>query len=189
MSKSGDGTYDESAAFWAAAYVEHYKRLYAMARRLLTGGNHAEAEDAVSEAFVRAMTYAKDPEAIANLFAYLWITVKRVWISKCRKEGALNMESLDELLATGQHPMVDAQALRILETMEFEKALEVRSGPLTPRENQLLELHLRGYSCDEMALLLGEDVRLVRSDLNAVRAKVRYRLTKGRAKTKGSGQS
>jgi RNA polymerase sigma factor (sigma-70 family) len=175
---------DRKAAFWAKFYEEYFKRLCALARCLLTDGNLAEAEDVVSEAFLRVIHYVKNPEAIANLPGYLWITVKRVFIAKRRKEHSAQMESLDDLLSAGQHPTVEPQVLRILENEELLNALSANKGPLTSREEQLLTLHLQGLSCDEIATVLGEDVRLTSVDLNAVKAKVRYRLTRAKAKIK-----
>jgi RNA polymerase sigma factor (sigma-70 family) len=184
MTKNLSEAYERNAAFWAQAYENHFKRLCALARRLLTDGNPAEAEDVVSEAFLRAMRYVKNPEAIANLFGYLWVTVKRVLIVKRRKENFANIDSLENLLSTGREPIVDPQVLRIMENKEFEDAMAVGRGPLTSRERRLLDLHLEGYNCDEIASILGEDVRLVRYDLNAVRAKVRYRLKQAKTKSK-----
>jgi RNA polymerase sigma factor (sigma-70 family) len=189
MAENVDEAHDRNNVFWMNAYQDYFNRLCSRARRLLTNGNPTEAEDVVSEAFLRAMSYVEHPELIVNLFAYLWITAKHVLIAKRRKENSVNMKALDELLSTSQHPTVEPQALRILENKEFEDAISAGQGPLTSRERRLLKLHLQGYNCDEIATKLDEDVRLTRSDLNAVRAKVRYRLMRAKAKTKGSGQS
>jgi DNA-binding CsgD family transcriptional regulator len=89
------------------------------------------------------------------------------------------MDSLDDLQsqkALKNHPTVEPDVLRILENDELKAELRANQGPLTPREKQLLELHLEGYKCDEIADRLNEDVRLIRADLNAVRNKVHQRI-------------
>jgi DNA-directed RNA polymerase specialized sigma24 family protein len=77
-----------------------------------------------------------------------------------------------------KHPAIEPDVLRILENEDLLKQLSDKRGPLTPREQLLLTKHLEGYNCAEIAAVLGEDKRLTRSDLNAVRVKVRYRLQK-----------
>jgi RNA polymerase sigma factor (sigma-70 family) len=188
MGQDVSGMSDRNSAFWEKAYENNFKPLCTRARRSLTNGNWAEAEDVVSEAFLRVMYYVKNPETIGNLLGYLWLTSKRVWIGKRKKENTAYMDSLDDLLSDGLQPTVEPDAIRNLENKELEETIRAKQGALTPREKHLLKLYLEGYSCDEIGSLLDEDVRVVRSDLNAVKAKVRYRLKKSKAKTKGSGQ-
>jgi RNA polymerase sigma factor (sigma-70 family) len=172
-------------AFWSRAYKNHFNRLCSRARRLLTNGNTEEAEDVVSEAYLRAIRYVKYPEAIVNLFGYLWMTATRVFIVKRRRENSLNMDSLEGLMRAGRDPKVEPEVFRILESKEFEERMAAGQGPLSPREKQLLVLHLKGHSCDEIAAALGEDARLTRYDLNKVRVKVRYRLKRAKGKSSG----
>ncbi|MDQ3918591.1 MAG: sigma-70 family RNA polymerase sigma factor [Acidobacteriota bacterium] len=178
---------NRNEAFWSKAYEKHYAPLCSRARRRLTGGDHAEAEDVVSEAYLRAMRCLSDPEVIINLFAYLWVAAKRVFFEKRLRENTANMARLEDLVEAGSDPAVEPDAIRALENREFEEAIRVLRGPLNAREKTLLGLYLRGYSCDEIAAALREDVRATRSDLSAVRIKVRYRLMRGM--TKGPGQS
>ena len=178
---------DRWVSFWEQIYLEYFRRLCAMARRRLTGGDEAEAEDVVSEAFARAITYARNPEAIAYPLAYLWQIVRNVWLDKLRRENTATMVRLDAL-DSDQHPTVPPDALRLLENEELMKTFAVKQGPLTSREKKLLELYLAGYDCAEIAAILKEKVGMTRSDLNAVRTKVRYRLMSGKSKTRGSGR-
>jgi len=167
-----------AVTFWSEAYENHFDRLCAYMCRNLTRGNRTEAEDVVSEAFLRAMRYTKCPEDITNFFRYLWTTARRIFILKRRAEKDRNIESLDDVLAAERDPVAEPEVFRILESKEFEEQMAVRQGSLSSREKQLLVLHLQGYSCDEIAAALDEDAHLTRYDLNKVRAKVRYRLTK-----------
>jgi RNA polymerase sigma factor (sigma-70 family) len=167
-----------AAAYWSEAYENHFERLCAYARRRLTCGNREEAEDVVSEAFLRVVSYTKSPDTITNVFAYLWVTVRRVFDWKRRAEKDRKIESLDDVPATERDIRVAPEILRILEMADLVAEIRAISGSLNSRLKVLLELHLEGYSSGEIAARLGEDERLTRSDLNAVRAKVRYRLAK-----------
>ncbi len=71
---------------------------------------------------------------------------------------------------------MEPDILRILENKDLQSAMTVKRGVLTLREKTLLEQYLMDYKCEEIAKNLNEDVRLTRSDLNAVKSKIRYRL-------------
>jgi RNA polymerase sigma factor (sigma-70 family) len=175
----------KNADFWSHAFITHYHPLCHRVCVHLTDGNAAEAEEISSEAFVLAMVYVPYPEAIINLFAYLFDTARHVSFRKRRREQPNRIESLEGLVETGREPAAESDAERFLETREYEATLRVKRGPLTPREKVLLKLHLKGYTCDEIAALLHESEGATRSDLNAVRSKVRYRLSKGKKVKKG----
>jgi len=177
-------------AFWAQTCKDSYHRLISAARRLAPN-NAYEAEDLAQETVCRALTYSKNPKEISNPFGYLLRVMRNVWIDKRVHEHRETTESLDELLnsdrARFSEPAIEPDILRILENEELMARMKVMKGPLTKREWLLLKLYLEGFSCEEIAAKLDEDVRLTRSDLNAVRTKVRYRLqNKFKAKTKGS---
>jgi DNA-directed RNA polymerase specialized sigma24 family protein len=172
------GQMTQHDAFWTEAFKTHYLSLCRRVRTHLTKGDAAEAEEISSEAFARAMKYAKYPEAITNLFAHLFVTARRIFILKRRGENSQNMESLEGLVEAGREPKFEFDVHLFMETKEYEAAYKARRGPLTAREETLLKLHLEGYACDEIAAMLSEDRRQTRADLNRVHAKVRYRLAK-----------
>ncbi len=165
-------------AFWTEAYETHFERLYAYALHRLTNGNQGEAEELAGEAFLRAMKYVKEPEAVKNLLAYLFVTARRILILKRRRENSQNMQSLESLVEAGREPKVEFDVHSFLETEEYVAAYKLKRGPLPRREETLITLHLEGYTCSEIAAILQEDERVTRSDLNRVRAKVHYRLSK-----------
>ena len=174
--------------FWERAYLKYFVRLCALAARVLTKGNAEDAEDLVSEAFRRAMTYVKNTAAIESVYAYLWMVVKRLSYSKPTGANSFSMINLDDLAEDEQHPSVEPTAESDLETRELFDRLYANLGPLTPREMLLLKLFLSGYTPKEAAAQLDEDVRITRVDINALKAKLRYRLQKGRAKTTRQGR-
>lgn len=188
MTTETNNSRDQHRPFWAQACQDFMQRLIAFALKLANGRNY-DADDLVQETFCRALTYSRNPEEIRSPFGYLLIIMHNIWIDKWHKEGKAKTESLDEMLSkeTQQkqylsvEPAVEPEALRILENDELLAELHANQGPLTPREKLLLALHLEGYTCKEIASELKEDVRLVSTDLNAMRTKVRTRLMKARA--------
>ena len=75
-------------------------------------------------------------------------------------------------------PSIEPNVQRNLENKEFEKEIQIVAGPLNSRESEIFGLYLEGYSCKEIAAQLGDNPKLITFELNAVRAKVRYRVTK-----------
>ncbi len=173
--------------FWAQALEDACGRMNSYARKLANGRTY-DAEDLVQETACRALTYCPDPVEIRNAASYLLRMMRNVWIDRWTRENSANVESLEELLSSGRHPTVEPLAQRLLEHEELREQMAAKQGPLTPREGLLLELYLKGDKCKDIADRLGEDVRLIRADLNAVKAKVRYRLTKAKAKAAAPGR-
>jgi RNA polymerase sigma factor (sigma-70 family) len=189
MSESDKKTRREKyGPFWEKACEDSKQRLISYALRLANGRLY-DAEDLFQDTVCRALDYSRNPEAISDPLGYLLRMMRNGWISKWRKENTDNVDSLDSNPALQNRAQtVEPTVLRMLENNDLQDEMSAKEGPLTPRESLLLKLYLAGYKCKEMALILSEDVRLTRSDLNAVKSKVRYRLKSGKVKTKGSGQ-
>lgn len=163
------------------AYEDYKQNLFSRARRL-ANGRLPDAEDLMQETFCRALTYPSNPGEINNPLGYLLRVMRNVWRDKWVKERTAVTDSLDELLKSDRprtaEPAMESDVQRILENEELMAKMKVKQGRLTNREELLLKLHLEGFSCKLIAIKLNEDARLTRSDLNAVRTKVRYRLRK-----------
>jgi DNA-directed RNA polymerase specialized sigma24 family protein len=114
--------------------------------------------------------------------------MRNLWIDKYRSEHLLEVESLDAMSNADSLSTVEPQVHDMLENEELLNTLRINQGPLTLREQQLLIRHLQGYSCSEIAEEMSEDVRLTRCDLNAVKAKVRYRLMKRKGNSTAHGR-
>jgi RNA polymerase sigma factor (sigma-70 family) len=173
--------------FWVTALEDASERLMSYARRLANGRTY-DAEDLFQETACRALIYARDPGGVRNPAYYLLRMMRNIWIDKWARENSANVESLDGLLNSARHPKVEPVAQRVLETQELQEEMYAGQGQLTAREQLLLKLHLKGYKSKDIAARLQEDVRVTRTDLNAVKAKVRYRLKKGRAKAGSPGR-
>ena len=101
--------------YWEKACEDAYQRLIVGARRL-ANGRLSDAEDLAQETVCRALIYSRNPEEIRNPLSYLLRMMRNTWIDKWTKENTANVESLEGLLSTGKHPMVEPDILRILET-------------------------------------------------------------------------
>jgi RNA polymerase sigma factor (sigma-70 family) len=174
--------------FWEKFIEDSKDRLKAKALRFMNGNVH-DAEDLMQETVCRILMYPRNPKTTRSPIGYLSTIMRNIWITKWHKEDKAKMESLDELLSKEAQekrhkvvePAVEPEALRILESDERRAEMRAKLGLLTSREKLLLTLYLEDYTCKEIAHKLNEDVRLVRSDLNAVRTKVRSRLMKAKA--------
>lgn len=188
MTDDADSSRNQYRPFWETTIEDFSERLASYARRLANGRAY-DAEDLVQETACRALIYSRNPEEIRSPAGYLLRMMRNIWVDKWARENTANTESLEDLLANGRHPTVEPVVQRVLENEELRSRMDAKQGPLSPREKTLLALYMRGYKCKDIAEELNENVRLTRSDLNAVKAKVRYRLTKAKAKTKASGCS
>lgn len=177
---SGANAVLTNEAFWAQAYADNFSRLCSRANRRLTAGNFAEAEDTVSEAFVRVMKYRPDPGAIKNVGSYLWTTVKRVWASqqvRLRTSRTQHLEDMNtdeiESLAAVQ---IAPEILTLLDQEEIRNQFRLRLGPLSLREETLVDLRRQEYSFEEIAAQLNEDVKFTRFRWNKLIARQRRRI-------------
>lgn len=163
---SGSHAISANEAFWAKAYTENFARLCARATRRLTNGNTFEAEDAVSEAFVRGMRYAQDPEAIRNVASYLWTTVKRVWSAQQVRLSNTRTQHLEDMDVDAIERLdavrVEPEVLRLLDNEATLLAFRMKLGPLTLAEQTLVELRRDGYSFEQIADQFGESVSRTR---------------------------
>jgi RNA polymerase sigma factor (sigma-70 family) len=174
----GDQPTNQHALYWTKACEDFLQRLIAYALRL-ANGRSCDADDLVQETRLHALSCSKDPREVKNPLGYLLRIMRNIWITKWHKEGTAHTESLDELQNTmtlKNHPTVAPEVFRILENEELVQAVRIMLGTLLPREKSLLKLYLEGYKCHEIARILEEDERLTRSDLNAVKTKVRQRI-------------
>jgi RNA polymerase sigma factor (sigma-70 family) len=173
-------------AFWEKTYIENFATLCSRASRRLTNGNPVEAEDAVSEAFARVMRYAPNPDAIKSVVPYLWTVVKRVWTAQQVRLSTTRTEHLEDLDAEEIERIpavrVEPDIQMVLEKEAFQLELRMTLGPMSLEEKALVDLFLKGFSLDEIASTLGEDVKRTRFRWYKFIARQRYRLSKQQAR-------
>ncbi len=181
MDQTNNAGREYNRSVWAQAWLDLYQRLAAFARKL-TGGNSHDAEDLLHDTLVRALQYAKDPQLVGNKLGYLFKVMRNVWNDTLRKRNRAVMLSLDDpnsgqALANSLPPTMPTGP-NAIEVRELMKQLEVSKGSLPPSEKRLLELHLEGLSCDEIARRVEQTAGTTKVQLNAVRTKIRTQLIK-----------
>ncbi|MDQ1640608.1 MAG: Sigma-70 region 2 [Pyrinomonadaceae bacterium] len=161
---------------WAKLSVDLYPRLFAMARSL-TRNDVDFTEDLVQQTILRCLKYAPDLARIAEPTSYLRRLMRNTWIDSVRKHNEISLDdpSISALPETAM-PSEEPNILRLLENEQLRENLMLNQGPLTTYEIRLLRLRLEGYTHDEIASLLREDVRVTRCNSNALMAKIRYRI-------------
>jgi RNA polymerase sigma factor (sigma-70 family) len=168
----------QSGEFWARSFEDSDGKLLSYANKL-TNRMVFDAEDLVQETLYRVLCHARQPNAIKNPTAYLRRTMKNIWIDRWKKENRANVESLEFLKSredvVSKYHVVPG-VLDVLERNELKREFYCRQGHLTVREKTLLDLHLQGNTCQDIADSLREDVSATRIALNAVKNKIRYRV-------------
>ena len=172
-------------ALWEEAYTANFDTLCSRARQLLTNGNLSQAEDAVSDAFVRIMRYVPNPQKIDTPESYWWTTVKRVWVTQQARPEVAKTASLDEMEPETVDSLpavqVEPEIIKKLEAVTARKELRIKLGPLSLEERTLIQGRLEGYSFGEIAEQLGENVKLTRFRWHKLKARQRYRANKLKA--------
>jgi len=184
---------------WEPTYRKTYEGGKRLARRRLPVEELNDFEDKVQDAFVRLLERAPDPSEIDDPKNYALKAVQNVCIDRCNCRSRLKAENcvpldalnnddneqpLLELADPGRDPAMNAEINEKNEMLLRE--LKFHCSDLTKREKDLLALYLQGLSNDQIASAWGEDVKIIRVDMNALLAKVRYRLQHGNGKRKSA---
>ncbi|EOD60825.1 sigma-70 family RNA polymerase sigma factor [Amycolatopsis vancoresmycina] len=150
----------------AAAFEARRDRLHAVAHRLL--GSHADAEDAVQEAWLRLAR--QDATAIENLDGWLTTVVGRISLDVLRSRKARPESPYDEIVvAVEEGPEADAE---LADSVGL--ALLVVLESLGPGERLAFVLHdLFAVPFEEIARILGKSPAAAKMLASRARRKVR----------------
>ncbi|MGA4844651.1 sigma-70 family RNA polymerase sigma factor [Streptomyces sp. G45] len=156
----------------AAAFEAHRDRLRAVAHRVL--GSHADAEDAVQEAWLRLTR--QDPAAIDNLPAWLTTVVGRISLDVLRARRARPQASYDdqltELVVTADDGPAPEDDAALADSVGL--ALLVVLDSLRPGERLAFVLHdLFAVPFDDIGRILGRSTNATKMLASRARAKVR----------------
>jgi RNA polymerase sigma factor (sigma-70 family) len=177
--------------FWARFCTNYYQPGVNFARWRV--GNIEEACDVVHDSVVRVLRLLPDPDRIGDQKNYWLKIIQNRCYELLRKR---NMEAArtvsrdtpskngdgEEVLPPdpadpNRDPEMNARINEENELLLSE--LEMHCADLTKRERDLLALRFPGYTNAEIAKMWGEEVKVIRADMNAVMAKIRYRLQHG----------
>lgn len=173
---------------WNEIFEKLRKPMIRFAELRLPAQDKADAEDIYQVAMFRASRI--DPDGIEDKANYITKIVQNLCYDQRERPWRLppaltvlldaqrneeNEESLPVQLPDPKRgPELDAQVKE--ENEEYARTLELYCADLSDRVKELLRLHVHGYTNEEIAAKTGEDVKVIRVDLNAVRNKVCYRL-------------
>jgi RNA polymerase sigma-70 factor, ECF subfamily len=147
---------------WIEAMVDCYQRpLLAYACRLL-GGDHARAQDAVQETFLRLCR--EDQVAIESRVAAWLFSVCRTRVIDLQRATGRAMNSIEQM------PLIDARpdASMIAESAEQRSRLAMLVESLSPRQQEVIRLRLQAeLSYREIAEITGMTVSNVGFHLHA----------------------
>ena len=183
-----NNTDETGCSGWNEIFEKLRKPMIRFAELRLPAQDKVDAEDIYQVAMLKASRI--DPNRIDDKANYITKIVQNLCYDRRKKpwrpSPALTVlldaqpnEENEELLPmqipdSKRGPELDAQVKE--ENEEYARTLELHCTDLTEREKELLRLHLRGYTNEEIAARKSEDVKVIRVVLNAIRNKVRYRL-------------
>jgi RNA polymerase sigma-70 factor (ECF subfamily) len=152
---------DRTDSAFLSIYRAHTPALYAVALRL-AGGSAQDAEDAVQEAWLRA---------VAALPRFEWRSALRTWLCgivvNCCRELARRHRSDDSALPDGVVAGISP------ETVALERAIQ----SLPPASREVFVLHdVHGYTHEEIATMLAIESGTSKSQLHHARRALRARL-------------
>lgn len=176
-----DDSNNKYGTSWGEIFENLYARLFRYALKF-TNGNTYDAEGLVQDTFYRVMFYTDNPATIDNLPAYLATSLRNLWIDKLKKSKKTIIQSIDDPnnreALLNKMPSIEPTVLRDLENQDYQNEIRIALNNLKPLEKNVFILYLQGFNCEEIALKLGENIYLIKYVLNAVRAKIRYRINK-----------
>lgn len=145
-------------------YDRHTPRAYQTVWRIL-GGSHADAEDAIQEAWVRAIASLDSHRPEAEFGAWLRSIAAHVAIDSVRKQQRLQLDTdIDAALDETEDPQ---------ERLDLESAI----ASLPAGYRTILVLHdIEGYTHEEIGARLGIAAGTSKGQLFKARRAVRARL-------------
>jgi RNA polymerase sigma factor (sigma-70 family) len=166
---------DRNEDFLAGRFEEHRAHLKAVAYRML--GSHAEAEDAVQEAWLRVTR--GDTSGVDNLGGWLTTVVARICLNVLRSRNQRREESLDAhvpdlVLAPAEHSATPDPEREAVLADSVGLALLVVLETLSPAERLAFVLHdMFSMPFDEIATVLDRSETATRQLASRARRRVR----------------
>ena len=173
---------------WNEVFEKLRKPMIVFAELRLPTQDKVDAEDIYQQAMLKA--FKIDPNRIDDKVNYLKKIVQNLCYDRHKRPWRLSPaltvlldaqhnEENEELLPmqipdSKRGPALDAEVKE--QNEKYLRTLALHCTDLTEREKELLRLHLCGYTNKEITARKDEDVKTIRADMNAVMAKIRYRV-------------
>ncbi|WP_406689045.1 sigma-70 family RNA polymerase sigma factor [Saccharopolyspora sp. ID03-671] len=157
----------DDSEFLARRFEQHRARLKAVALRML--GSHAEAEDAVQEAWLRVDRAGADD--VANLGGWLTTIVGRICLDVLRARRSRPEQPAEELPERSEGPTPESEAVM---ADSLGLALFVVLDTLEPAERLAFVLHdMFAVPFDDIAAIVGRSPAATRQLASRARRRVR----------------
>lgn len=159
----------------------HYRTVFNLAFRL--SGDYDDAQDIVSEAFIRVQNALPNFRGDANFSTWLYRIVKNVFLDERKKQRVRSHSSLEEMV-----DLDDSAVSRQVEDptpgpewlMERNEQAEIiqRAVLSLPKTQRLMIglYHFQHRSYDEIAEIMGLPIGTVKSRLNRARLALKSKL-------------
>jgi len=163
----------------------HYKAVYNLAYRL--SNNHDNAQDIVSEAFIRVHNALPSFRGDANFTTWLYRIVKNVFLDERKKQRIRTHSSLEEMVELEDNSVArqieDPQPGPEWLVERGERAGIIQRAVMSLPKNQRLMIslyHFQHLSYDEIAEIIDLPIGTVKSRLNRARLALKSKLDASR---------
>ena len=163
----------------------HYNSVYNLAYRLCN--NRDDAEDVVSEAFIRVCNALPGFRGDANFSTWLYRIVKNVFLDERKKQRIRSHSSLEEMVELDDNSVArqveDPQPGPGWQVERQERADLVQGAVATLPKNQRLMIalyHFQHLSYEEIAEIVDLPIGTVKSRLNRARLALKNKLSGSR---------
>jgi RNA polymerase sigma-70 factor (ECF subfamily) len=159
----------------------HYRNVFNLAFRL--SGNYDDAQDIVSEAFIRVHNALPNFRGDANFTTWLYRIVKNVFLDERKKQRVRNHASLEEMVdledSAVSRQVEDPNPGPEWEVERGERADTVQKavGTLPEAQRVMIALyHFHHRSYEEIAEVMNLPIGTVKSRLNRARLALKNKL-------------
>lgn len=179
LAREGDGQAMD------ALVRRHYRSVYNLALRL--SNNYDDAQDIVSEAFIRVHNALPSFRGDANFTTWLYRIVKNVFLDERKKQRIRSHSSLEEMVELEDNSVArqveDPRPLPEMVVERTEQAALVQAAVMTLPKNQRVMIalyHFQHLAYEEIAEIMGLPIGTVKSRLNRARLALKEKLVGNR---------
>lgn len=163
----------------------HYRTVFNLAYRL--SGNYDDAQDIVSEAFIRVHNALPNFRGDASFSTWLHRIVRNVFLDERKKQRIRTHSSLEEMVeledSSVSRQIVDPAPGPQFAVEQDERAAIIQQAVVTLPENQRLMIglyHFQHRSYEEIAEIMDLPIGTVKSRLNRARLALKNKLSGAR---------
>lgn len=159
---------------WEELLLQFYGWMCVYAKSLTRDVDRAQ--DLVQDTIVRILKRGLDPNILASPRAYVTRVMQNAFRDNYRKAKRTPEISNDpESTGSPKEPVSESHIQSDLEKQELFDLVRQEMARLPEDDKNLLALLLDGETYEDISKSTGQDIRIVRADGGALKAKLRYR--------------